>query len=217
MTTHDLSRLTRKPDRGQGGIAALNQLLDDVLVGTLSTVLDGQPWSVPMLFARDGDRLLVHGSTGAGALRHLASGAPVAFCVFTMDGLVVAESAFESSANYRSAVIRGTARPLAGDEAWEALELLTDRLIPGRSTEVQAMTRKEVAATTVLELLIEDGGWLFKQRTGWPGEPAEPTDAWMGVVPLSTVAGQPVAAPWIDDDAAVPASVSAFTEARTLP
>ena len=100
-------RLTRKPDRGHLERDELDALLDEVLAGTLSTVVDGRPWVVPMLYARDGDRILLHGSTGAGALRHVAAGAPAALSVTVVDGLVVAHSTFDSSANYRSAVVHG--------------------------------------------------------------------------------------------------------------
>ena len=74
--TPRLDRLTRKPDRGTSSRARLDALLDDQLIATVSSVVDGQPWMVPLLYARDGDRVLIHGSTGAGLLRHLAQGAP---------------------------------------------------------------------------------------------------------------------------------------------
>lgn len=159
-------------------------------MGTLSTVLDGRPWVVPMLFARDGDRILLHGSTGAGALRQVASGAPAALCVTVLDGLVVAHSTFDSSANYRSAVIQGALTPLRDEDAARALDVLSDRLLPGRVAEVRPPTARERAATLAMALPIVDGAWIYKSRTGGPGEPDEPTDAWTGVVPLRTVAGQ---------------------------
>ena len=84
----DLS-LHRHKERGSTERAALDAILDDVLAGTLSTVVDGRPWVVPMLFARDGDRILLHGSTGAGALRHVAAGTPAALAVIAVDALVV--------------------------------------------------------------------------------------------------------------------------------
>ncbi|MFZ2503704.1 MAG: pyridoxamine 5'-phosphate oxidase family protein [Nocardioides sp.] len=199
-------RLTRKPDRGRDTREALNELLDEVLVGTLSTIVDGWPHVVPMLFARDADRVLLHGSTGAGALRAVAAGAPAALCVVSVDGLVVAESTFESSANYRSGVIRGHLQTIEGEEAWRVLDALSDRLLPGRNEEVAPMTRKQVAATLALALPITDGNWLYKERTGGPGEPEEETDAWCGVLPLRLVAGDPVTAPW-SQGVAVPESV----------
>ncbi len=184
--TSPLDALTRKPARATDR-AALDELLDEAKVGTLSTVVDGLPWSVPMLFARDGDAILLHGSTGAGALRHVAAGAPVTFTVFVMDGLVIADTLFDHSANYRSAVVRGALDPV--DDAKSALEVLSDKLIPGRVAEVRETTRRELAATAALRLPIVDGQWIAKARTGGPG--SESAD-WTGVVPMRTVYDEPI-------------------------
>ena len=123
---------------GAGGLrrASLDALLDDEMAGSLALAVDGRPWVVPMLFARDGDRVLLHGSTGAGALRHAAAGTPVVLTVFALDGLVVAHTTFESSANYRSAVVQGVAEVLEGEEKTAALDALSNRLLPGRTGEV---------------------------------------------------------------------------------
>ena len=182
-------------------------MLDASLVGTLSTVVDGRPWVVPMLYARDGDRILLHGSTGAGALRHVAAGAPVALSVMLMDGLVVAHSTFESSANYRSAVVHGIPERLNGEEQLHALDTLSDRLIPGRVAEVPAIRKKEAAATLAMWLPITDGQWTVKVRDAWSDVPEEPTDTWIGVVPMRTVYDEPVTAPFAATGAPVPESV----------
>ncbi|HMM94613.1 MAG: DUF1272 domain-containing protein [Micrococcales bacterium] len=201
-------RLTRKPERATADRAALDALLDEVLAGTLSTVVDGRPWVVPMLFARDGDRILLHGSTGAGALRQVAAGAPAALTVVSVDGLVVAHTTFESSANYRSAVVHGELVTLGDADRERALEVLSERLLPGRTTEVRPMTRREQVATLAMALPITDGRWVLKARSGGPGDPDEETTAWTGVVPLRTVAGDPEPSPHALSTAAeVPASV----------
>ena len=206
-------RLTRKPDRGRTERDELDALLDDLLAGTLSTVVDGRPWVVPMLYARDGDRILLHGSTGAGALRHVAAGAPAALSVTVVDGLVVAHTTFDSSANYRSAVVHGELTPLTGTDRTRALDRISERLIPGRTREVRPMTVKEEAATLAMALPITDGRWLLKARAGGPSAPDEETDAWTGVVPFRVVAGEPEPAPWnAAAGTAVPASVVRLVE-----
>ena len=197
----------RKPERSPSEREALDHVLDAVLAGTLCTVVDGEPWAVPMLFARDGDRVLLHGSTGAGALRRVASGAPALLSVLSVDGMVVAHSTFDSSANYRSAVVRGALEPLSGDDRWQALLRLSERLIPGRTSEIRDMTDKETAATLTMQLPIVEGGWTVKVRTGPPGAPEEETDAWSGVVPFRLVAGVAEPAPWIPSGTPVPPSV----------
>jgi nitroimidazol reductase NimA-like FMN-containing flavoprotein (pyridoxamine 5'-phosphate oxidase superfamily) len=206
-------RLGRHTERGRSERAELDALLDEVLAGTLSTVVDGRPWVVPMLFARDGDRILLHGSTGAGALRHVAAGAPAALTVFALDGLVVAHSTFESSANYRSAVVHGPLTTLSDDERTGALEVLSERLLPGRTGEVPPMTRRERAATLAMALPITEGQWLLKVRSGGPSDPEGETDAWCGVVPFRTVAEAPLPAAWTEAAGTeVPASVATLVE-----
>lgn len=186
----DLSELTRKPERG-GDRALLDAVLDETHVGVLSTVTgDGMPWSVPMLTARDGDRLIIHGSSGAGAVRRVAAGTPATFTAFVVDGLVVADTLFDHSVNYRSVVIRGTLTAITEPEdAARALDALSDAILPGRSEEMRAHTRKELAATTVLALPIVDGHWLAKTRAGGPGPGG---DGWTGHIPMHTAYGAPI-------------------------
>lgn len=197
----------RKPERSPSERAALDHVLDTVLAGTLCTVAADEPWAVPMLFARDGDRVLLHGSTGAGALRHVAAGAPAVLSAISVDGMVLAHSTFDSSANYRSAVVRGQLEPLTGEARWQALQRLSERLVPGRTAEVRAMTARETAATLTMALPITDGGWTVKARSGPPGAPEEDTDAWCGVVPFRLVAGEAEPAPWVPVGTPVPPSV----------
>ena len=195
-----LTALTRKPDRG-GDRALLDDVFDSCLVATVSTVIDAEPWSVPTLVARDADRLLLHGSTGAGAFRHIAAGAKVAVCGYLVDALVIAERQFDHSANYRSAVVRGTCRALGDDEKARTLDLFTAALLPGRPAECPPHTVKELAQTLVLELPIGPDNWVSKQRTG----PAAPADAgWTGLIPVSVRYGDPVS----DSTWPVPTSVS---------
>src|SRR2546423_10085437 len=146
-------QINRHRERARDERADLDAVLDaGHHVGTLSTVADGRPWVVPMLYGRAGDRILMHGSAGAGALRHVAAGAPAALCVAHMDGWVYGHTLFNSSANYRSAVVHGELVALTGDAAIEALTLISECLTPGRSAEVPFHTRKQVAATTALAM-----------------------------------------------------------------
>ncbi len=202
-----MTALNRFPELGVPDRAALDALLDSQWAGVLCCVADGEPLAVPMLYARDGDRVLLHGSTGAGALRQVATGARAVFSVFTLDALVVAPTAFESSVNYRSATIRGRITPV--DDHDDALDLFSDVLVPGRTEEVRRPTPKELAATLVLSLPIAEGNWLLKVASDWPATPDEAgADAgvWSGLVPVRRVLGQPVPAPWASE-LPVPASV----------
>ena len=207
-----MTELNRFPEQGVTDRAALDALLDSQLAGVLACIADGEPLAVPMLYARDGDRVLLHGSTGAGALRRVASGAPAVLTVFTLDALVVAPTTFESSVNYRSATIRGPLEPVEDQEA--ALDLFSDVLLPGRRAEVRPPNRKELAATLALSLPIREGSWLLKVADDWPATPAEADaepDVWSGLVPLRTVLGAPLPAPW-SADLPVPPSVRRLTD-----
>jgi nitroimidazol reductase NimA-like FMN-containing flavoprotein (pyridoxamine 5'-phosphate oxidase superfamily) len=206
---HD--RIMRHPERSRDDRADLNAVLDaGHHVGSLSTVVDGVPWVVPMLYARVGDRILLHGSTGAGALRYVAAGARAALCVTHVDGWVYAHSLFESSANYRSAVVHGTLVRLTGPEAAEALTGISDVIFPGRSSEVPAHTRKQLAATQALAMDIAEGQWTVKIRNGPPSTPEDGDEVipglWAGTVPIRSSYGPPEPAAWLPPD--VPLSPS---------
>jgi uncharacterized protein len=192
--------------------AALDQLLDSQWAGVLSTVADGEPLAVPLLYARDGDRVLLHGSTGAGALRRVAAGASAVFTVFAVDALVVAPTTFESSVNYRSATIRGSLTVV--DPKEPALDVFSETVLPGRTAEVRPPSRKELAATMALSLPISEDNWLLKVADEWPATPEEADaapDVWSGLVPVRTVLDPPVPAPWATE-LQVPPSVRRLTE-----
>ena len=210
-----LDDLTRMKELRAGDRAVLDELLDEVLVGTLATVTtDGRPWAVPMLFARDGDRILLHGSTGAGVLRQVATGAEGVLAVHALDGLVLATSMFEHSANYRSAVVRGELQRLTGDDAVAALDVISDGLVPGRRAEVRGMLRKEVAATVALALDLTDDNWILKVNADDTDEEFFEEGVWTGVLPVRTEYGEPRRSAWLGDDVPVPPSVEALREGR---
>lgn len=187
----------RKVFRASHERAKLDALLDSQRFGTLSSVSeDGEPWAVPMGFARVGDLVVVHGSTGGGLLRSAAEGARVVLTVAAMDGYVVGHSAEACSVNYRSATVRGCFSQVEGADKAGLLDAYTDFYFPGRISEVRPHTAKELAATLVLTLAIGEDNWLYKERTGQASEPAEQTEVWGGVVGLRTVPEAPERAPW---------------------
>ncbi len=142
--------------------------------------------------------MLCHGSTGSRMLRSAAGGAPVCLTITHLDGLVLARSAFESSMNYRSLVILGSAQALDGDEKSAALHTLTEHLTPGRWDALRPITGKEVAATTVLALPLDE--FSVKTRAGGPDDSDEADwPVWAGEVPMHLVAGSSVAEPGVQD------------------
>lgn len=201
------TRITRLREKARSERADLDQLLDTVHIGHVGIVIDDLPVVLPTAVARDGDRLLLHGSTGSPWLQHVAAGAPIAVAVTGFDGLVVARSAFESSIHYRSAVLFGQCTVLTGADKRRGLDELTGALLPGRVAELREPTAKELAATMVLALPIER--WSLKVSAGWPDDPPDDVaaDAWAGVVPAQITYGDPIAAPDLRPGIAVPGSV----------
>ncbi len=175
-------------------------------------VLDGhaQPYVLPVAYARAGDAVLVHGSTGSRLFRGLATGVPTCLTVTVLDGLVAARSVFESSMHYRSAMVLGSATPLEGEEKVEGLERISEHLLPGRWADARGPNRQELAATLVLSLPLAE--WSVKVSDAPPEDAEADLDlpVWAGVVPLAEVLGAPVPAPDLRGDPPVPAYVAAW-------
>jgi nitroimidazol reductase NimA-like FMN-containing flavoprotein (pyridoxamine 5'-phosphate oxidase superfamily) len=201
--------ITRLREKARGDRAELDRLLDTVHIGHFALVGDdGHPVVLPTAVVRDRDRVLAHGSTGSGWLRRLASGAPTSLAVTSLDGLVVARSAFESSMRYRSAVLFGQCTRLEDpDEKRAALDVIAESLLPGRTSEVRASTPKEIAATLILALPILE--WSLKVSEVWPEDPPEDQagTAWAGVVPAAVRYGEALTAPDLREGIPVPESV----------
>jgi nitroimidazol reductase NimA-like FMN-containing flavoprotein (pyridoxamine 5'-phosphate oxidase superfamily) len=201
------TRVTRHGDRQSTDVAVLHQILDEALVAHVGFVRDGYPVVLPMAHARDGDTLLLHGSTGGGMLRALAGGAELAVTVTLVDGLVYATSLFDSSMNYRSAMVLGRATLLEGEDKARAAEVLGAHLMPGRPAEVRSNTPKELAATHLLRVPLDE--FSIKVRSGPPSPDEDAGDdaPWSGVLPLHTGFGQPVTSADSPAGAPVPDSV----------
>ncbi|CAN5406416.1 pyridoxamine 5'-phosphate oxidase family protein [soil metagenome] len=204
------------PEKFAGGdAAALAQLLSSNHLGHFAFVVDGGPRVLPIAiaaeFGADGTpSILVHGSTGSHWLRLLATGMPVALSVTALDALVVARSAFESSMHYRSAVLFGSCAPVPAADKGHALDVVTDALIPGRVAELRVSTAKELAATLILRMTVEE--WSLKISDGWPEDEAPDVagPAWAGVLPLATgyTAAHPT--PDLAEGIPIPPSVAAL-------
>jgi nitroimidazol reductase NimA-like FMN-containing flavoprotein (pyridoxamine 5'-phosphate oxidase superfamily) len=203
------TEINRLKQRSVSDRAAMYEILDSTILCHIGYVESGQPFVLPYAFVRDGDRILIHGSSGARFMRELAKGSPTCITVTKLDGLVLARTTFDSSMNYRSVVILGTAEEITGDDKNELLEKVSDGLVPGRTLEVRKSTNKELAATTLLSISLAEAS--VKIRSGMPhDEEGEGTGVWAGVIPLHLVAGEPIAADEESQNLEVPKSVHEF-------
>jgi nitroimidazol reductase NimA-like FMN-containing flavoprotein (pyridoxamine 5'-phosphate oxidase superfamily) len=200
----DKTRIRRLPERAVDDRAVILDILDEGFVCHAAYVTEGRPVVIPTLYARDGERLLLHGSNSMGLAKAVRAGSPLSVAVTLLDGLVVARSAFNSSANYRSVVVHGYGRLLEGEEKRTALEVIIDRLIPGRLAEVRASTDAEIRQTSVIELGLEEVS--AKVRSGGPDDDEADLDepVWAGVVPFRLVAGEPVPDEILEPEITIP-------------
>jgi uncharacterized protein len=203
------TEINRLKQRSVSDRQAMYEILDSSILCHIGYVEAGQPYVLPYGYVRDGDRILLHGSSGARFMRALANGAPTCVTVTKLDGLVVARTTFDSSMNYRSVVILGTATEISGPEKNEILEKLSDGLLPGRTEEVRKSTNKELAATTLLALSLEEAS--VKIRSGNPeDDEGEGTGVWSGVIPIRLVADEPIPSDEESISLPIPESVKAF-------
>ena len=196
MTAEADTRFRREPERGSHDYELACAVLDAGKVCHVGFTLDGQPYVIPMAYARQGRQILIHGSVASRVMKTLASGVPCCVTVTHVDGLVYARSTFNSSMNYRSTMVFGTAREITDlDEKRKSIQALVDHLMPGRRADLRKSTLKELNATTLLALPIET--FSTKCRTGPPKDKKADMEApvWAGVVPLELVKGEPVDAP----------------------
>lgn len=205
------ARVRRVPARADYDRATIDAILDEALVAHLGFAVDGQPYVIPTLHARRADEVYVHGSAASRMVTTLGAGVPVCLTVTLIDGLVLARSAFHHSMNYRSVVVLGRARMVEGPEEREAaLEVFTERLVPGRWGEVRPPSRQELKGTRVLALSLDEAS--AKVRTGGPVDDKEDyaSDAWAGTVPLRLQPGAIEPDPLLRGDVPLSPSVAAW-------
>ena len=188
MTNDEKFHVQRHSDREVQDRLNINALLDNQYVAHVGFIDPdiNAPFVVPMGFARDENRILIHGSTGSRIMMAIAKGIELCITITQLNAIVVARSAFNSSMNYESVMIFGQARVLKEDEKDVALERITTKLVPGLWEYGRALTKKESAATMIVELSLDKIS--AKARSGDPSDDDEDLDLplWAGIIPLTT-------------------------------
>jgi uncharacterized protein len=209
------TRVVREPHRGVYDREAVYQILDEAFLCHVGFAVEGQPFVIPTSYGRQDANLYIHGSAASRMLRQMKDGLPVCVTVTLIDGLVLARSVFNHSMNYRSVVILGKATLV--DEPQEklaALRVLSEHIVPGRWDDVRQPSDKELKATSVLRVPIEE--FSAKVRTGPPIDDEEdysfPT--WAGVLPLELKTGEPSADTRLDRGREVPSYIHQYARKR---
>ncbi len=205
IQTDERSRVKRAPERGIYDKDVIYEIADEALVCHVGFVQDGQPYVIPTTHARDGDSILLHGATSSRLIRHVQEGHPICVTITLLDGLVLARSIYSHSMNYRSVVIFGHGRLIEGDvETLNALEILSEHVMPGRWEDSRKPNPKELKATAVVAISIESAS--AKVRSGPPNDEDEDYELpiWAGVLPIQQRYLEPVSDPQLDKSVALP-------------
>jgi uncharacterized protein len=187
------TRVVREADRAVYDREAAYRILDEGFLCHVGFVADGQPFVIPTSYGRKSDDLYIHGSAASRMLRNLKDAVPVCITVTLLDGLVFARSIFNHSMNYRSVVVLGKATLVEDpEEKIAALYALSEHILPGRWADSRQPNERELKATSILRVPIEE--FSAKVRTGPPvdDEPDYAFPTWAGVVPLEMTAGAPI-------------------------
>lgn len=202
--------LDRYPARGHHDFDTISAILDEGFVCHVGFVVNGQPYVIPTGYGRSGRTLYFHGSAASRMLKAAGTGIPVCVTVTLVDGLVVARSAFNSSMNYRSVVMLGSADPVPAERKLVALKVISDHILPGRWEAFRPVKASELAQTTVLALEIVEAS--AKVRVGPPHDDAEDyaLPIWAGLIDFSAAAPQIVPDPQLEPGIAPPGYVSGY-------
>jgi len=212
------NRIKRLPKRGHYDRETIYSILDEALICHVGFADHGQPYVIPINFARVDDTIILHGAKASRLLKHIEEGNPVCIEATVVDGLVLARSVFHHSMNYRSVVLFGTGRLLLGDdEKLGALEAVTEHLVPGRWQDARQPNRKELNATSVVEIKIDAAS--AKVRLGPPVDEDEDytLPVWAGVLPLQEVSSTPIHDELQSADIRVPEYVAQYSRKKTAP
>jgi len=206
------TRVVREAERAVYDRETAYRILDEGFLCHVGFTVDGQPYVIPTSYGRKDANLYIHGSAASRMLRQMKDGVPVCVTVTLLDGLVLARSIFNHSMNYRSVVILGKAMLVDHpEEKLVALRVLSDHILPGRWEDIRQPNERELKATSVLRLPIEE--FSAKVRTGPPIDDEEdmtfPT--WAGVIPLEMNAGKPINDPKLDPAREVPAYAKKYS------
>ncbi len=209
------TRVVREPERGVYNLETVYQILDEGFLCHVGFAVEGQPFVIPTAYGRRDAHLYIHGSAASRMLRQMKDGVAVCVTVTLLDGLVLARSIFNHSMNYRSVVILGKAT-LVDDpqEKLAALRILSEHILPGRWDDVRQPNERELKATSVLQVPIEE--YSAKVRTGPPIDDAEdmtfPT--WAGVLPLEMKPATPIRDTKLDVSRELPSYLRNYSRSK---
>jgi nitroimidazol reductase NimA-like FMN-containing flavoprotein (pyridoxamine 5'-phosphate oxidase superfamily) len=187
------NRVKRIPERGKYDRETIQRILDEALICHVGFAVEGQPYVIPINFARVDDTIVMHGAKASRLLKHIEAGHPVCVDATVIDGLVLARSVFHHSINYRSVVLFGKGSLIQDEqEKLEALKAVTEHLVPGRWQEARLPNSKELKATSVVSIKIEEASAKVRMGPAVDEEEDYALPVWAGVLPLQELPLAPI-------------------------
>ena len=209
------ARVIREPQRGVYDRDVANRILDEGFICHVGFSIDGQPFVIPTSYGRHEDELYIHGSAASRMLRNVSGGIPMCVTVTLLDGLVLARSIFNHSMNYRSVVVLGTGTAIEDrEEKLSALRLLSEHIVPGRWNEIRQPNEKELKATAILRVPIQEFSAKVREGPVVDDEEDYVFPVWAGVLPLSVVPGEPIADSRLAEGVGVPDYIRRYSRSK---
>jgi uncharacterized protein len=209
------TRVVREPQRAVYDRSVVNRILDEGFICHVGFAVDGQPFVIPTSYGRHEDVLYIHGSAASRMLRNVSGGIPLCVTVTLLDGLVLARSIFNHSMNYRSVVVLGTGTAIEDrEEKLTALRLLSEHIVPGRWNEVRQPNEKELKATTILRVPIQEFSAKVREGPVIDDEEDYAFPVWAGVLPLNLVTGDAIDDSRLAQGIEVPEYVKSYSRSK---
>lgn len=204
------TKLNRIAYKASESVSDLHSILDQNLVAHVGIIFDSAPLVIPMAYGRIENRLYLHGSSGSRLMRALSENPQVCVSITELTALKVARSTFNSGMHYRSAVIFGQANLVVEEDKDDALKAISESMLPGRVSEVRPNKKKELAATLIIWVDLNETSVKISMNEVDDDEDDFGQGVWAGIVPIITSIGEVIPS---DEEAAglpVPLSVKNF-------
>ena len=207
MKTYPISnrnRVKRISNNSDYSKETVHAIIDEALFCHLGIIHDGKPVVIPTIHARMGDHIVFHGSNASRLLK-ISNNNEICVTITLLDGLVMARSLFNSSMNYRSAVIFGKGEIIKDhDERMAAFKSITDHIAPGRWDDARQPNNSELKQTSVVRMPIDEAS--AKISVGPPDDEDEDyaLHYWAGVIPINQTYGEPESDPILQEGITIP-------------
>ena len=216
MKTYPISnrnRVKRISNKSDYSKETVHAIIDEALFCHLGIIHDGKPVVIPTIHARMGDHIVFHGSNASRLLK-ISNNNEICVTITLLDGLVMARSLFNSSMNYRSAVIFGKGEIIKDhDERMAAFKSITDHIAPGRWDDARQPNNSELKQTSVVRMPIDEAS--AKISVGPPDDEDEDyaLDYWAGVIPINQTYGEPESDPILQEGITIPGYLKNYCRA----